>query len=315
MAEHSARLPGPAGGEGPCSSSRGSCAAAAAARNRLDIRLPAPRAPSYVINHDPKNILRSLQYITDAPQIELRSELVGIMTASQPASLQGDSPKHAKHHGKGHNPPPEEERAALVLAVRAALGGSIAEVDAQLKTGGEEGATEAQMLRCVVPELRCRSCSRSRPCGGGREGSAALRRGRRHSSGRRSRVGEKSERAAAHTHAYTHMPPTNKTPKRWLAARGWDPERAAHDLAAHASWRAAFAPAGRVLDEEVANDIAQRKLFVQGPSAGGKGVVVFVGKNHIPRCGRRGWGAAALYLKARGSTQGCIHTVESQPGP
>ncbi len=69
---------------------------------------------------------------------------------------------------------------------------------------------------------------------------------------------------------------------RWLAARGWDPERAAHDLAAHASWRAAFAPAGRIQKCEVEGQLAQDKVMVQGLDRQGRGVVILVGGNHIP---------------------------------
>lgn len=123
-----------------------------------------------------------------------------------------------------------------------------------------------------------------------------------------------------------------RTPS-WLAARGWDPARAAHDLAAHAEWRAAYCPHGRVLDAEVSNDLAQNKVgggvydvvcftpptwwsaallqraargrrrravsreqarpalspapepkvLLMGPTKAGRSVVVFIGRNHIPR--------------------------------
>jgi hypothetical protein len=74
-------------------------------------------------------------------------------------------------------------------------------------------------------------------------------------------------------------PPPNRN--RWLAARGWDPRRAARDLAAHASWRAELVgPRGRVLDAEVANEIQQGKVLVQGPDRAGRGVVILIGGNH-----------------------------------
>ncbi|KAI8466216.1 MAG: CRAL-TRIO domain-containing protein, partial [Monoraphidium minutum] len=71
--------------------------------------------------------------------------------------------------------------------------------------------------------------------------------------------------------------------KRWLRARSWDPARAARDLASHASWRAAFAPLGRVQEREIPNELAQEKVFMQGPDRRGRGLTIFIGGNHIPR--------------------------------
>jgi hypothetical protein len=80
-----------------------------------------------------------------------------------------------------------------------------------------------------------------------------------------------------HTPALTHPNPS------WLAARGHDPHRAAHDLCAHAAWRASFVPQGRVLDSEMERQVAQRKAYVTGPSeVTGAAVVVFCGERHIP---------------------------------
>lgn len=76
---------------------------------------------------------------------------------------------------------------------------------------------------------------------------------------------------------------TNAQLRRWLAARGWDPARAAHDLKGHAAWRAAFCPEGRVLDSEVKNELAQDKVSLTGPDHKGRAVIVFSGKKHIPR--------------------------------
>ncbi|KAI8466429.1 MAG: CRAL-TRIO domain-containing protein [Monoraphidium minutum] len=78
-------------------------------------------------------------------------------------------------------------------------------------------------------------------------------------------------------------PLTDMQIRRWLAARGWDPARAAADLTAHAAWRAGFAPTGRVLDSEVANDVGQGKVVMTGPDRAGRSVLVFIGKNHFPR--------------------------------
>ncbi|GBF97515.1 hypothetical protein Rsub_10438 [Raphidocelis subcapitata] len=69
---------------------------------------------------------------------------------------------------------------------------------------------------------------------------------------------------------------------RWLAARGWDPARAARDLAAHAEWRAAYCPRGRVLDCEIAGQLNQQKVFIQGLDRCGRAVVILAVANHIP---------------------------------
>lgn len=71
--------------------------------------------------------------------------------------------------------------------------------------------------------------------------------------------------------------------RRWLRARGFDPARAARDLSSHATWRAKFVPAGRVLESEVPNELAQKKAFLQGPDRQGRAVTVFIGGNHTPR--------------------------------
>ncbi|KAI8471339.1 MAG: CRAL-TRIO domain-containing protein [Monoraphidium minutum] len=78
-------------------------------------------------------------------------------------------------------------------------------------------------------------------------------------------------------------PLTDAQVGRWLAARGWDPARAAADLAAHAAWRAGFVPAGRVPASEIARELAQRKVLVQGLDRAGRAVIVLVGGNHVPQ--------------------------------
>ena len=98
-------------------------------------------------------------------------------------------------------------------------------------------------------------------------------------------------RTYAHTHTHTHTHSfkndtcthtnthTHTKLRRWLRARGWDPARAARDLAAHAAWRAQFAPLGRVQESEVAREIAQGKVFLQvgGGLALGQGAGALVG--------------------------------------
>jgi len=56
---------------------------------------------------------------------------------------------------------------------------------------------------------------------------------------------------------------TPATLRRWLVARKGDPRRAAEDLAAHAAWRAALVPRGRILeDADLAPELAQNKVVV-----------------------------------------------------
>ncbi|KIY95497.1 hypothetical protein MNEG_12466 [Monoraphidium neglectum] len=75
--------------------------------------------------------------------------------------------------------------------------------------------------------------------------------------------------------------------RRWLRARGWDPAKAGRDLAAHAAWRAEFVPGGRIQEAEVANEIAQGKVFLQGPDRNGRGISIFIGGKHFPRVDAR----------------------------
>eukprot|EP00803_Ostreobium_quekettii_P009804 evm.model.scf_52.20 EVM.evm.TU.scf_52.20 scf_52:164140-164964(-) len=67
---------------------------------------------------------------------------------------------------------------------------------------------------------------------------------------------------------------------RWLRARRWNVDRAEEAVRAHAAWRAAYMPDGRVLESQIKNELGSEKLFMQGLDAKGRGVVVFVGKNH-----------------------------------
>ncbi|KIY99951.1 hypothetical protein MNEG_8006 [Monoraphidium neglectum] len=71
--------------------------------------------------------------------------------------------------------------------------------------------------------------------------------------------------------------------RRWLSGRDWEPARAARDLAAHAAWRAQYAPQGRVLDCEVANELAQNKVLIQGLDRNGRAVIMVLGAQHVPR--------------------------------
>jgi len=105
------------------------------------------------------------------------------------------------------------------------------------------------------------------------------------------RASSRSSRVNAVAAPARPLPPPNSAPPtaplntRWLAARSWSPARAARDLAAHAAWRAELVgPRGRVLEADVANEIAQRKVLVQGPDRRGRGIIILNSGNHYAGC-------------------------------
>lgn len=64
---------------------------------------------------------------------------------------------------------------------------------------------------------------------------------------------------------------------RWLAARGGSAAAASAGIAAHAAWREGFVGAGsggRIQEGSMAEELAARKVFLQGPDAAGCPVVV-----------------------------------------
>lgn len=68
---------------------------------------------------------------------------------------------------------------------------------------------------------------------------------------------------------------------RWLRARKWALAAAQHDLAAHAKWRAAYVPEGRILEEDVGDDeFNQDKSFLPGYDKAGRPLSIVRVKNH-----------------------------------
>ncbi|CAD7702641.1 unnamed protein product [Ostreobium quekettii] len=67
---------------------------------------------------------------------------------------------------------------------------------------------------------------------------------------------------------------------RWLRARNWSVDKAEECVRAHAAWREEFMPRGRVLETEIPNELAAEKMFLQGVDVNGRGVLVFLAKNH-----------------------------------
>jgi hypothetical protein len=169
-------------------------------------------------------------------------------------SLSSTVSSHTPHLHQGHGGAPADEAAleALLAGARAEIDqhhGGVDTVSNLLRVGGEEPVTDRQLKRCVLAP------------------GHTIR-----------RYGTNS--------CLLHRRPSARAPRarrRWLAARGWDPARAARDLAAHAAWRAETMPDGRVADSEVRNELAQRKVLLQGLDRRGRGVVVFIGGNHAPK--------------------------------
>ncbi len=69
-------------------------------------------------------------------------------TAAASAASHHSQRGHGNHHHGGCGKPrTEEERAARADAMRACFRDDLARVDADLRSGGEEGCTDAQLLR------------------------------------------------------------------------------------------------------------------------------------------------------------------------
>lgn len=73
---------------------------------------------------------------------------------------------------------------------------------------------------------------------------------------------------------------TEQTLRRWTVARKMNARLAAADLTAHAAWRAAWAPQGRILEAEIGADLQQDKLFLQGTDKQGRGIIILQARKH-----------------------------------
>ncbi|EFJ50462.1 hypothetical protein VOLCADRAFT_116852 [Volvox carteri f. nagariensis] len=73
---------------------------------------------------------------------------------------------------------------------------------------------------------------------------------------------------------------TTETLRRWLIARKGNVKEAAKDLRAHAAWRVGFVPKGRVVTEEVQDDINQNKAFLPGFDKSGRPFCIVVVSRH-----------------------------------
>lgn len=67
---------------------------------------------------------------------------------------------------------------------------------------------------------------------------------------------------------------------RWLRARCWSVARAEECIREHAKWRSEYCPSRRVHESEVPNELRSNKLFLQGLDKKGRGVIIFLARNH-----------------------------------
>lgn len=69
--------------------------------------------------------------------------------------------------------------------------------------------------------------------------------------------------------------------RRFLRARDDDVERASSMLTKYLNWRRTFVPKGSISKSEVANEIAQNKMFAQGIDKLGRPISVVFGSRHF----------------------------------
>ncbi|XP_059633412.1 uncharacterized protein LOC132276145 [Cornus florida] len=73
--------------------------------------------------------------------------------------------------------------------------------------------------------------------------------------------------------------------RRFLRARDLDIEKASSLLLNYLSWRQAFIPNGFISTSEISNELAQKKIFMQGLDKMGRPIVVAFGSQHKPSKG------------------------------
>ncbi|XP_052187630.1 sec14 cytosolic factor [Diospyros lotus] len=69
---------------------------------------------------------------------------------------------------------------------------------------------------------------------------------------------------------------------RFLIARSMDPEKAAKMFVQWRKWRASFVPLGFIPASEVPDELAARKIYLQGLSKDGYPVMIVKAKRHFP---------------------------------
>lgn len=69
--------------------------------------------------------------------------------------------------------------------------------------------------------------------------------------------------------------------RRFLRARELDVEKACTMLLKYLKWRRNFVPNGYISEAEVPNELAQKKLFMQGTDKNGRPIIVLFGAKHF----------------------------------
>lgn len=69
--------------------------------------------------------------------------------------------------------------------------------------------------------------------------------------------------------------------RRFLRARDLDIEKSAAMFLKYLKWRQSFVPKGSILVSEIPNEIAQKKMFMQGVDKQGCPIAVVFGGRHI----------------------------------
>ncbi|CAL8470169.1 g9711 [Coccomyxa elongata] len=67
---------------------------------------------------------------------------------------------------------------------------------------------------------------------------------------------------------------------RFLRAEKYNISKAEKRLREHATWRESFFPNGKLSEEDVKNELAARKVFVQGCDNSGRGIIVLLAARH-----------------------------------
>ncbi|KAF6141549.1 hypothetical protein GIB67_035730 [Kingdonia uniflora] len=76
--------------------------------------------------------------------------------------------------------------------------------------------------------------------------------------------------------------------RRFLRARDLDIEKASTLFLKYLKWRQTFMPSGSISASEIPNELAQRKMFLQGHDKLGRPVSVVFGGRHIPNKNKGG---------------------------
>ncbi|PIA32848.1 hypothetical protein AQUCO_04300048v1 [Aquilegia coerulea] len=80
----------------------------------------------------------------------------------------------------------------------------------------------------------------------------------------------------------------DKTLRRFLRARDLNVEKASAMFLKYLKWRRTFIPNGSISESEIPNELAQKKVFLQGHDKEGRPVEVVFGAKHFPNKAKGG---------------------------